>query len=280
MESQVVEDSALRSHVVSLPARAAFAAFLDGAQESQVLAWAGAAPIVHGVTAAVVRERIDRRLVTWGAPLVQRRIYAPLAYAPGEALVEAFPAPALVDTASPGTDGELPPGHPSLLLERARLAVSRDRELLELRLAEEWCRTRRDPLMIDGGIGASEAVASAECVIGVVKSHRTLYVAGAGLDLILGLRRGERSSVLRIAPRGRAAVHSWYLRLRDAEGHDALWGLVRVEVSATSHDLRQRADEVSRWILAESTPLSIPDPRWDKMAYGVRSCEEYIRAVW
>jgi hypothetical protein len=114
----------------------------------------------------------------------------------------------------------------------------------------------------------------------VVKSHRTLYVTGSALDVVLALRRGERSSVLRIAPRGRTAVHSWYLRQRDPEGHDALWGLIRVEVSAEHPNPRERADEVSRWLLAETTPLAIPDPRWDKMAYGVRSCEEYIRAVW
>jgi hypothetical protein len=86
--------------------------------------------------------------------------------------------------------------------------------------------------------------------------------------------------VLRIAPRGRTAVHSWYLRQRDPTGHDALWGLVRIEVAADDGDHRARADEVSCWVLAETAPLAHPDPRWDKMAYGVRSCEEYIRAVW
>src|SRR5919204_453982 len=65
------------------------ARILAGAQESQVLAWVGAAPIVYGTVAAVVRRRVRRRLVTWGEPVVARRIYAPLAYAPRELLVEA-----------------------------------------------------------------------------------------------------------------------------------------------------------------------------------------------
>ena len=41
----------------------------------------------------------------------------------------------------------------------------------------------------------------------------------------------------------------------------------------------RRADEVSRWILAEVSPVALPDGRWDKMVYGVRDCEEFLRAV-
>jgi hypothetical protein len=26
-------------------------------------------------------------------------------------------------------------------------------------------------------------------------------------------------------------------------------------------------------------PLALPDSRWDKMVYGVRDCEEFLRAV-
>ena len=44
-------------------------------------------------------------------------------------------------------------------------------------------------------------------------------------------------------------------------------------------DVHDRADEISRWILAEKTPLALPDGRWDKMSYGVRDCEEFLRAI-
>jgi len=43
--------------------------------------------------------------------------------------------------------------------------------------------------------------------------------------------------------------------------------------------LAVRADEVSRWVLAEASPLALPDSRWDKMVYGIRDCEEFLRAV-
>jgi hypothetical protein len=278
LDAEVIEDATVRSRAVPGSPEPGFAAFLDGAQESQVLAWVGAAPIVYGTVAAVVRRRVQRRLATWGAPVVARRIYAPLAYAPRDVLVQAFGG-ALVDTAPPGDDGTVPPPHPILLLERAKFAVSRDREDVERQLGEYWCANEHQPLMIDGGIGSSDVIARAPCAVGVVKSHRTLYVSGAALDAVLALRCGERSSVIRIAPRDRSSVHSWYLRLRDVAGRDALWGLVRVEVAASEGDVTVRADQVSRWVLAEAAPLAMPDPRWDKMAYGVRNCEEFLRAV-
>ena len=245
-----------------------------------MIGWLGAFPLVYGTSAAVVRARTDRRLSTWDAPLVQHRVYAPLAYLPERHELELAFGDALEDTTRRAPDGSIPAPHPTLLLERATLAVSRDRERLELTLAERWCATRGEPIMIDGGIGASEAVAQSSCAVGVVKSHRTLYAEDDALAIVLALRRGERSSVIRVAPRGRSEVLSWYLRLRHAEGRDALWGLVRVEMCVRSREsITERADELSRWLLAESMPLAAPDPRWDRMAYGIRSAEEFLRAT-
>jgi hypothetical protein len=161
--------------------------------------------------------------------------------------------------------------------------VQGHREELERRLAERWCSLERDPLFIDGGISGSEAVAVSACTVGVVKSHRTLYAEGDALALVLHLGHRERSSVFRITSPKRTTVASWYLRLRDPAGQDPMWGLVRVEVAypapALMDRIGDRADEVSRWILAEASPLSLPDARWDKMVYGIRDCEEFLRAV-
>jgi hypothetical protein len=46
-----------------------------------------------------------------------------------------------------------------------------------------------------------------------------------------------------------------------------------------SGDAASRADEISRWIIAEGAPLALPDGRWDKMAYGIRDTEEFLRAI-
>ena len=155
--------------------------------------------------------------------------------------------------------------------------------IAEKLVAETWCRVEGTPLFIDGGIQESEMVATAPCVAGIVKSHRTLYAEDDALRVVLGLRRAQRSSVFRIANSRRTPVASWYLRLRDATGHDPMWGLVRVEAAILDGEPREaltaRADRMSRWILAEASPVALPDARWDRMAYGIYDCERFLRAV-
>lgn len=284
-----VEGSALRAVKIpdfSREARSGFGAFLDGAQKVQVVAHRDGMPIVFGTVSAAVRIRVNRRMITWGhqPPRVERKIYLPLRYVPE--LAELRDAGAdigqaswqIVDTSTADRNGEYPSQHPAVLLERAIRAVDQQRDELEDRLAEAWCVLAEAVLFVDGGISRSAAVATSSYAIGVIKSHRTLYAEGDALRIVLGLKKGERTSVFRVSPRSRSSVLSWYLRVRPAEGHDALWGLVRVEVAECDRPA-ERADEISRWVMAETTPLSLPDGRWDKMVYGVRDCEEFLRAI-
>ena len=77
---------------------------------------------------------------------------------------------------------------------------------------------------------------------------------------------------------GRASpVHSFGLRLWPHEGRDVLHGLVRVEIAAGA-DHRDRADRIASWLLAERVPLSRPDPRWDRLLYGVATVERHLKA--
>jgi hypothetical protein len=236
---------------------------------------------VLGTVAAVVRQRRNRRLTTWQRPVVERRLYACVRVMhPDQRRALDGLEIEVVDTTPESGD---PSVHPFTLRDEAVHRVQAHRERAEQRLAEAWCTHQDEPLFIDGGISGSEKVAISECTVGVVKSHRTLYAEGDALQTIYRLRRRERSSVFRITSPKRVTVASWYLRLRDAAGHDPMWSLVRVEIALPARgdgaSLGDRADEVSRWILAEATPLSLPDGRWDKMVYGIRDCEEFLRAV-
>ena len=282
----VIEGHALRGRRVDGDPAAGFAAFLDGTQRTHVLGYHDGLPLVFGTVAAVVRRRANRRLYTWEQPLVARRVYLPVAHLPA-GLVSHYQSAGyeVADTTAPDETGAVPSLHPFSLLDRAVHLVQEHREVAEQVLAERWCSSQGSPLFIDGGVNKSEVVAKSPCAVGVVKSHRTLYVEGEALSRVCRLRRGERSSVFRIPSSRRTPVASWYLRVRDAAGHDPLWGLVRVEAAdpavagERAEDLTARADLVSRWILAEIAPLALPDGRWDKMVYGIRDCEEFLRAV-
>jgi hypothetical protein len=113
-------------------------------------------------------------------------------------------------------------------------------------------------------------------MIGVVKSHATLPFEGEALERYLRLPAGSRSSIF--APPGTVApVHAWALRLWPWEGRDLLHGLVRIEVSPKI-GVAETADRLSRHLLAERAPLSAPDPRWDRLLYGIHAVEQYLRA--
>jgi hypothetical protein len=217
-------------------------------------------------------------MTTWArGPLVRQAVFMPRRCVSAD-VVARFEAAGMdvVDTTAREQGDDAP--HPLALQDLAYHAVQAAREEVEQRLAEAWCAAEHDYLFVDGGISGSERVAAAGCAVGVIKSHRTLYAEGDALAMVLGLPAGWRSSAFLVTSARRAAVASWYLRLRDPRGRDPLWGLVRVE-SARSDDVTARADAVSRMVLAEATPLALPDARWDKMVYGIRDCEEYLRAI-
>jgi hypothetical protein len=273
----VMEGRELVARPISDAAVPTFAAFLDGRQSTETKRYlAGGVPIVLGSVGAAIRERRDRRLYTW-EHRIERALYVSRAHV-GERVWQVLrDGPLTVRDTSAGDDA--PAEHPLALRESAFHYVQHDRERVEESLAKRWCEVERRPLLIDGGISGTESVARSRLAVGVVKSHRMLYGRGESLDVILGLAARERSSVFVIASEKRERVASWYLRLHDRAGRDPLWGLVRVEIAMQDHDIGARADEVSRWIFAEAQPVALPDNRWDKMVYGVRDCEEFLRAV-
>ena len=274
VQSSIIEPGPYCRTVSGEP-EVAFRAFLDGIQRTRVLAYFRGIPLIYGTIAAVIRARVDRKLVTWRSPLIERRLYVPEQALPKKALASLRKHFEITDTAA-DVDGHVE-RHPIGLMERAVPLVQTDRSRLEKQLADAWCEDEATPLLMDGGIAGSERAARSACVVGAVKTHRTLYLDGDALTQLLAMPAGQRSAVFRIAS-SRTPVASFYLRLRDADGHDPMWGLVRVEI-ADAEGLSGRADEVSRWLLAERVPLALPDGRWDRMTYGVRGCEEYLRAI-
>lgn len=279
-ESRLLEDSRARAHPVPVDVLPAVTAFLDGIQESRVAAYIGAVPLVIGRVAAVVRERVERRLVTWqdDAPREQS-VYGPWSRLPQRenALFQEHG----LHTREVRLDEEPTAIHPYSALQRAANAVKEDREALERGLATRFASEHAGTLYLDGSLPTSEEVLSSDRVVGVVKSHHTLYVRGADLGVVLALESGTRSSVFAVESRRRPPVASWYLRLRDPEGRDPFWGLVRIEIpmGVFESEGAAAADERSGWVLAERSPIALPDGRWDTMAYGIRNCEEFLRAA-
>jgi hypothetical protein len=282
IEPALIESPPFRSYPVAdafgSRGTSGFSAFMDGAQAIRIVTWFKGIPIVWATVSAAVRVRIDRRLVTWtaGAPIVRSRFYIPLRYLPelaGSGSDDLF-----VDTAASDSAGRFPSRHPAALMEAAVKRVQQDRERCEMSLAEAWCELGTGTLYVDGGISGSESTARSRNVVGVVKSHRRIYADGDAFQVLVELGPGCRSSIFELRSTSRPPVASWYVRTRSAKGRDALFSLVRVE-AACSDDVASRADELSRWLIAEGAPLALPDSRWDKVAYGIHDTEEFLRAI-
>jgi hypothetical protein len=243
-------------------------AFLDGVQRSELVAYAGSAPIVIGEVAAAVRERQDRRLAT----VLEAR--AMLLIARPEAIAAVGEIPEGVRTAALPVDE---PAHPVRDLANASRALDRARGALERDLGERYRRRSSGWLVVDGALTESPLWSADPCMVAVSKSHATLPFDGDDLARFLRLPQGHRSSVYIPETRSVTPVREWALRLWPWEGKDVFHGLVRVQV-APDNGASDVADELSRRLLAERAPLSTPDHRWDRLLYGIHSVESYLRA--
>jgi hypothetical protein len=243
-------------------------AFLDGVQRMHLVAYAGAAPIYVAELAAAVRERRGGRLKT----VVE------------DSRVLAIARPRALEVAGDALDGlttlalpEDEPPHPVRDLTLAARALDRARGQLELDAGRRFRLMSDDWLVVDGSLSESPDWATDMRTIGVSKSHAALPFDGADLERYLRLPWGHRTSVFAPESRSVAPVLAWALRLWDWKDRDLFHGLVRVEVAPANGD-SATADRLSRRLIAERAPLSTPDPRWDRLLYGIHSVEQYLHA--
>jgi hypothetical protein len=243
-------------------------AFMDGVQHSELMAYAGASPILWAEIAAGIRERTSGRLAT---VVVERRSFV---LGRPSALVSAGDALAGFQTVALPEDE---PPHPVRDLSNASRALDRARGALELAVAARYRERSGGWLVVDGALSESPTWAADPRIVGVAKSHATLPFEGAELERYLRLPHGHRTSVFAPATRSVAPVCAWALRLWPWEGRDLFYGLVRIEVGQVN-GTPAMADLLSRRLLAERAPVSTPDPRWDRLLYGIHSVEQCLRA--
>lgn len=244
-------------------------AFLDGVQHSEVVGYAGSSPIVVASVAAAVRERTDRHLVT---RVVRHRHLA----IGRRAALDA--AGSVLDDLERLELSDTDPPHPIRELAQAGAALDDARGALEVAVGITYRAESNAWLVVDGSLAESPVWAQDPRMAGVAKSHSSLPFGGADLEAYLRLPAAHRSPIFAPASRRLAPVRAWAVRLWPWEGKDLLHGLIRVEV-APVNGTPGMADTISRWLLAERAPISAPDPRWDRMLYGIRSVEEFLKAT-
>ena len=245
-------------------------AFLDGIQRYEIVGYLDTAPLVVARVAAAVRERSGPGCRPRLAVALERRL------AIGRPEVLERVADVLDDTRLMPLDDEVA-GHPVREVQAARKVVDRERGAAELEVGRRF-RAKSDAwLVIDGALSEGIDWVADPRMVGVVKSHSTLPFAGADQVTYLRTPYAHRSSVFAPETRSLAPVHSWALRLWPWQGEDLFHGLVRIE-TRVEDDTLSTVDQLSRWLLAERAPVSAPDPRWDRLLYGIHDVEVYLRA--
>ena len=272
--AEIVEGDEFAVIQLGDPSLSGFDFFLDGIEMTRVSGYVGLVPIVHGYVAAVIRQRDDRAFRTW-AVREEEVIAFPFSSLDPQRLIDlGLPKNHLVDSAPDADDA-----HPIRLAELGRVAVKKRRASLEAALAKRWASS--DPeggwLLVDGGLAVEPTLLHCGRAAGLVKSHRTQYLDPAAMARVLRMGSGNRTVVFKPVRPKIGAVYSWYLRLRPPAGHDIYWSLARLEGGAAP-EIVEMADEISRWLMAEVTPLSMPDPRWHVLLYPIRDCEQFLRA--
>jgi hypothetical protein len=140
-------------------------AFLDGIQRSEVVAYAGSAPLLVATVAAGVCERRDRRLRT--VVRLQRRL---LLGRPA-ALAVVGDAASDLDLV-PLADDE--PPHPVRDLLNAARILDRERGSLEILAGDTYRKNSDSWLLVDGALSDSPRWASDSRMVGISKSHSVL----------------------------------------------------------------------------------------------------------
>jgi hypothetical protein len=266
--ARVVEGSCLEAIRVGDPeAWPEPLAYLDGVQRSEIVGYVGSSPLMVAEIAAAIRERRQRRLRT----VVEQRRH--LALGRPAALTAAAGALRKLDLV-PLPDEE--PAHPARDLALAAHAIDQRRGALELEVGKRYRSMSDGWLVVDGSLTESPRWAADARTVGVCRSHPVLPFAGSDLDRYLRLPAGHRSSIYEPSSRSLTPIRAWALRLWPWEGKDLLHGLVRIEV-APAQASSETANRISRWILAERSPVTAPDRRWDCLLYGIHSVEQYLK---
>lgn len=273
--ADVVEGTALATHALDdAPLVPAGVTFVDGIQRWAVVGYDGVVPLIRAYVAAAARRRSgDRRLRSVSEETRTVVITASRWLSPGVRNVLERSGEELVDL------DEVEPGQPGRALTAAGIRVERLREAVERRVAEPLAaRMASDEwLVLDGVLSDSSSLATHPRALGVIKSHGAQYFTGDELQRALTLDDRHRTSVFQPRRHGTQPVYSWYVRLWPWQGHDLLYGLVRVEARAHPDSIA-RAGGIGAWLVRERAPLSTPDARFDRLLYPIHDVETYLRS--
>jgi hypothetical protein len=245
-------------------------------------------PVHFFVVAAVILERVEKRLTLWNEPVVEQGIFVARSLVPDQSILTAFEQDGYLIVDTDGKDI----GHGGDYYDMRRRALRRAKEhrlKAEQDLITRWRKAKEAMdsfLIVDGTLMNMRDENNVDRCVGVSKSFGSRYFDVSTHNRILQMSEFDRSWTFRFhAPeddqrKGVRERVSWYVRLRAKHNPEPEFGLVRIEISKQySDDASAMADKISKSLLSERLPTAYPAPRWDKHLYPIRECENYLNSV-
>lgn len=240
--------------------------FIDGKDVGATIAWLqsplGQPVPVRLSEIGAISVRVEEGQIRREVAVVERVVSMVADVFPWDE-VEAFAA-ALQDHGYRFLPAHPPAGKLSFDFEHMRKAAQ-NRSNDEMGVLEEGVLAGDDatPVVVDGRLEPRHgAVAGLTAVpaIGVIKTHREIYLHEQGMSLLHRLAPGERTPLFALgniagspsrsgpgsrdgaSDRVRLPVVSWYLRLSGTAGAMPNWGIVRVELPRRWFEPRRHTD--------------------------------------
>ncbi|HVX88941.1 MAG TPA: hypothetical protein VG940_08450, partial [Gemmatimonadales bacterium] len=169
--------------------------FLDGIQRWEVVAYAGASPVIVATVAAAVRRRDGKTFSTAAEARRELVIGRPEALAQAGAALDRWETIALHADEAP---------HPVGDAVAARIQVEQARAECERKAARDFRRRDDGWLVVDGALTDHADLAADPKALGVIKSHGSLPFGGPELEAYLRLPAAHRTSVYARGSRAKA----------------------------------------------------------------------------
>lgn len=173
-------------------------------------------------------------------------------------------------------EDESPRAHPVKDFQLARREVDAARGRLEVEIGHRYRSASNAWLLIDGALSESPQWATDGRMLGIAKSHATLPFGGGDPSTTSGFPPAPAPGVRAGRRPGGPGVLLGPPPLALAGEEPAPWP--RAHRGGRHAPTIAHRTQLSRWLLAERCPVSAPDPRWDRLLYGIRAVEQYLRA--
>jgi len=228
-------------------------------------------PVHYASVASAVLSRVDGQLAPYTRPLTANLILLDLNGLDDDAdVVERYREGIEIINTNPGDTG----------YKTRRIAAMKAAAKVQREMTEEGLlvlKEGREPgviVVIDGSLNGVENAVNMPGVIGIISADSDVI---GGESAVLECPFGARSGLDEVG-----APPAFYMRLRNSDGKNPDFGLVRVELGLNPEGGKPDevyASDIASLLLRERFPVDMKMRNWDKSIFALKQSGKYIETL-